>query len=130
MVLQTKNPFTWIEIYVEEMRRAQQFYETVLDIKMSLLPMPEGMNNMQMMSFPWVENGKNSSGALVKMNNMKPGQGGILVYFECEDCSVEESRVKNAGGEVLQSKMAIGDYGFCSIVIDTEGNSIGLHSMK
>lgn len=130
MVLQTKNPFTWVEIYVEEMSRAQQFYETVLDIKMSVIPMPEGMNNMQMMSFPWVENGKNSSGALVKMNNMKPGQGGTMVYFDCEDCSVEESRVKNAGGEVLQSKMTIGDYGFCSIVIDTEGNSIGLHSMK
>lgn len=130
MVLQTKNPFTWVEIYVEEMSRAQQFYETVLDIKMSVIPMPEGMNNMQMMSFPWVENGKNSSGALVKMNNMKPGQGGTMVYFDCEDCSVEESRVKNAGGEVLQSKMTIGDYGFCSIVMDTEGNSIGLHSMK
>jgi uncharacterized protein len=30
----------------------------------------------------------------------------------------------------LQPKMSIGDYGFCSIVMDTEGNTIGLHSMK
>lgn len=112
------------------MSRAQKFYETVLDIQMVVLPIPVGMNDMQMMSFPWVENQRNSSGALVKMEKMKPGQCGTLVYFDCEDCSLEEGRVENAGGQVLQSKMAIGDYGFCSIVMDTEGNSIGLHSMK
>ena len=27
---QAKNPFTWVEIYVEDMSRAQKFYEAVL----------------------------------------------------------------------------------------------------
>lgn len=66
----------------------------------------------------------------MKTESMRPGTGGTLVYFACEDCSVEESRVEAAGGRVLQPKMSIGEYGFCSIVMDTEGNSIGLHSMK
>ena len=83
-----------------------------------------------MLSFPWSEDERNISGALVKMDGMKAGAGGTLVYFVCEDCSVEENRVKNAGGKVCQPKMAIGDYGFCSIIMDTEGNTIGLHSMK
>ncbi|HNR20555.1 MAG: VOC family protein [Bacteroidetes bacterium] len=130
MATQTKNPFGWVEIYVDDTSRAQKFYETVLAIQMSELPMPEGMGNMKMISFPWAETERNISGALVKMDNMKPGTGGTLVYFSCDDCSVEESRVAGAGGKVLQPKMSIGDYGFCSIVMDTEGNSIGLHSMK
>ena len=130
METKTKNPFTWVEIYVEDMSRAQKFYETVLNIELDELPMPEGMGEMQMMSFPWSENERNISGALVKMEHMKAGTGGTLVYFACDDCSVEESRVEKAGGKVLQPKMPIGDYGFCSIVMDTEGNSIGLHSMS
>ena len=130
MTTPAKNPFTWVEIYVADMSRAQQFYETVLDIQMMELPMPEGMGEMQMVSFPWAEGERNISGALVKMENMSPGSGGTLVYFACEDCTTEESRVEKAGGKVLQPKMPIGDYGFCSIVMDTEGNTIGLHSMK
>jgi predicted enzyme related to lactoylglutathione lyase len=61
---------------------------------------------------------------------MKPGTGGTLVYFACEDCANEASRVVDAGGQVLQQKFQIGEHGFCSIVMDTEGNTIGLHSMK
>lgn len=130
MTTPAKNPFTWVEIYVADMKRAQQFYETILDIQMAELPMPEGMGEMQMLSFPWAEGERNISGALVKMENMNPGTGGTLVYFACEDCATEESRVEKAGGKVLQPKMPIGDYGFCSMVMDTEGNTIGLHSMK
>ena len=130
MTTPAKNPFTWVEIYVADMKRAQQFYETILDIQMAELPMPEEMGEMQMLSFPWAEGERNISGALVKMDNMNPGTGGTLVYFACENCATEESRVEKAGGKVLQPKMPIGEYGFCSLVMDTEGNTIGLHSMN
>lgn len=131
MKTQAKNPFAWVEIYVEDMSRAQEFYETIFEIQMSELPMPDDMGDeMQMLSFPWAEGEINASGALVKMKDMNPGSGGTLVYFTCDDCSVEESRVEAAGGKVLQPKMPIGEFGFCSIVLDTEGNSIGLHSDK
>jgi predicted enzyme related to lactoylglutathione lyase len=36
--------------------------------------------------------------------------------------------VAGAGGTVLKPKMSIGSYGFMSLVLDTEGNTIGLHS--
>jgi predicted enzyme related to lactoylglutathione lyase len=129
MTTPTKNPFTWVEIYVNNMSRAQKFYETVLDIKLVEMPM-EGMGNLQMLSFPWAENEPNISGALVKMDDMGPGAGGTLVYFTCTDCSVEEGRVEKAGGKILQPKMSIGEHGYCSIVMDTEGNHVGLHSME
>jgi predicted enzyme related to lactoylglutathione lyase len=129
MTVTAKNPFTWVEIYVEDMPRAKKFYETVFEIEMTELPAPEGIDELQMLSFPWMETEKNISGALVKTEQMQPGTGGTLVYFTCEDCLTEEGRVEKAGGKVLQPKMSIGNYGFCSVVMDTEGNSIGLHSM-
>jgi hypothetical protein len=48
----------------------------------------------------------------------------------CDDCAVEEGRVKTSGGKVEKAKMSIGEYGFISLVVDTEGNMFGLHSMK
>jgi predicted enzyme related to lactoylglutathione lyase len=126
------NPVTWFEIYVEDMDRARKFYATVLAETLSDMPVPEGTEtgDMQMVAFPWVEDASNAAGALVKSSDMKPGAGGTLVYFTCEDCSVEEERVPAAGGKVLQAKFPIGENGFCSICMDTEGNVIGFHSNK
>ncbi|MGF1636844.1 MAG: VOC family protein [Cyclobacteriaceae bacterium] len=130
METQAKNPFTWIEIYVNDMSRAQKFYETILQIEMIPMETPGEYGDLEMLSFPWVEGGINISGALCKTSDMKPGTGGTLVYFACEDCATETARVEGAGGKVLQPKFQIGEHGFCSIVMDTEGNTIGLHSMK
>lgn len=124
----SKNPFTWLEIYVEDMDRAREFYESVFQFKMISMQTPGDFGDLEMWSFPWEDGGANISGALCKTADFKPGTGGTLVYFTCEDCSVEESRVQQAGGQVLQEKMPIGEHGFCSIIMDTEGNTIGLHS--
>lgn len=129
MNITNKNPFTWVEIYVEDMPRAQKFYETVFEIQMTEMPMPEGVDDMQMVGFPWAED-VNISGALVKSADFSPYAGGTLAYFACEDCAVEESRVAAAGGKVLQPKMPIGEHGFCAVIMDTEGNAVGLHSRK
>ncbi len=123
-----KNPFTWVEIYVEDMNRAQKFYETVLQIEMVSMQAPGEFGDLEMLSFPWAQGENNISGALCKTKDTKPGAGGTLVYFTCDDCAVETSRVETAGGKVLQDKLPIGEHGFCSVVMDTEGNTIGFHS--
>jgi hypothetical protein len=128
METQSKNPFTWVEIYVEDMSRAQKFYEDVLQVKMIPMQTPGGFGDLEMVSFPWAEGKSNISGALCKTKEMKPGAGGTLIYFTCDDCAVESSRVESAGGQVLQQKEPIGAHGFCCIFVDTEGNTIGLHS--
>ena len=130
MAIKTKNPFTWVEIYVEDMSRAKKFYETVLQIEMVPMQAPGQFGDLEMLSFPWTEEDKNISGALCKTSETKPGAGGTLVYFTCHDCAIETARVESAGGKVLQEKFAIGEHGFCSVVIDTEGNTIGFHSGK
>jgi hypothetical protein len=59
-----------------------------------------------------------------------PSGGSTLVYFSCEDCAVEAARVLEHGGSVHREKRPIGQYGFITLAVDTEGNMIGLHSMQ
>jgi uncharacterized protein len=125
-----KNPFTWVEIYVEDMERAKNFYESILQIKMIPMETPGGDDGLEMLSFPFEEGGPNISGALCKFSEIKPAAGGAVVYFSCEDCAVEASRVETAGGKLIQNKFSIGDFGFCALIMDTEGNIVGLHSMN
>ena len=120
------NPIVWFEIYVEEMKRAKAFYEEVFDVKLQELPGPD----IEMQAFPMDMNAPGAAGALVKMTGFPVGGGSTIVYFHCEDCAVEEARATNAGGRVHQQKMSIGEYGFVSLVYDTEGNMIGLNSQK
>ncbi len=125
------NPVVWFEIYVQDMPRAQAFYEQVLAKKLEGLPLPEGDDSgLQMVAFPMeMENG-GAGGSLVKMEGVPSGGMGTLVYFGCADCAVEAGRVVAAGGQIFKEKFSIGQYGFCALAHDTEGNMFGLHSMQ
>lgn len=128
MILNNNNPFSWVEIYVNNIQRAQKFYETVFQFEMTYKITSEKSENMILLHFPKIDNERNISGALVKTDLIKPSFGGTIVYFLCDDCAIEESRVEIAGGNVIKSKTLMGDLGFCSLIKDTEGNLIGLFS--
>jgi uncharacterized protein len=120
------NPVSWFEIYVQDMERAKRFYETVFQCKLGKLNNPY----LELWGFPMDVNGYGVSGALVRMEGCVSGGGGTLVYFRCTDCAESAARATAAGGRISKPKMAIGQYGFISLVVDTEGNMIGLHSMQ
>ena len=122
------NPLIWFEIYVDDMSRAQAFYEAVLQTTLQPIDAPD--DNLTMLGFDGNMDAHGCNGALVQTPDLGPGVGGTLVYFSCEDCSNEESRVESAGGAVVQSKMAIGEYGFIVLAKDTEGNIVGFHSTQ
>jgi len=122
------NPVGWFEIYVSDLDRAKAFYEAVLDVKLEQLPLPAEGPLVEMWSFPMLDNTQGACGAICKMDGVDPGTGGTMIYFSCEDCAADQARVEGAGGQVVRPKFSIGEYGFISIVIDTEGNTIGLHS--
>ena len=124
------NFVSWFEIYVDDMDRAKAFYSAVLNNTFEqLVSADEG--GVEMWSFGEGDFSQyGSSGALAKMEGMKPGGNSIVLYFECEDCAVEESRVNEAGGAVIFGKKSIEPWGHISICRDTEGNMFGLHSMK
>ncbi|NEN24961.1 VOC family protein [Cryomorpha ignava] len=129
--MKAKNPIVWFEIYVDNMNRAQKFYETVFDVKLSELPMPDTLDSdMKMMAFPSDMDGPGASGVLVKMAGFESGKNSVLVYFHSEDCSIEEKRIEKAGGAIQQGKQSLGEFGFMVLATDTEGNMFGIHSMK
>lgn len=127
--MKNSNVVGWFEIYVDNMERAASFYEKVFDKKLGTMDDPTD-SGMQMRDFPGDMTSYGAAGVLVKMDGFGPGVGGTLVYFAVEDCSVEESRVVDAGGEVTKPKQAIGEFGWMSLCKDTEGNVFGLHSME
>lgn len=125
-----RNPVGWFEIYVQDMERSKKFYESVFQFEMEALPSPDP--DLEMWVFPGMgcENQPGCSGALCKMKGKDSGTGGIIIYFSCEDCGETAAKAVEAGGEMQLEKIPIGEYGFISLVFDTEGNMIGLHSMQ
>jgi len=120
------NSVGWFEIYVDDMSRAKAFYETVFGVRLEKLDNPK----IDMWSFPSQQESYGASGALVRMPGFDAGANSVLVYFTCADCAVEAAKAVNAGGRIQKEKESIGKYGYIALVFDTEGNMIGLHSMK
>ena len=124
-----QNPVNWFEIYTNDIERAKKFYAAVLNTSFHDHCM-EGSCKMSFFAGSEDCNAPNAAGALVQTEDVKAGGNSVMVYFQCEDCQVEQDRVEAAGGKVAQPKFPIGEHGFAAICIDTEGNCFGLHSMK
>jgi len=124
-----QNAIGWFDIYVNDMERAVTFYEAVLKQELENMGDPTD-SSVIMKSFPTDMENYGAGGALVKREGVSAVTGGTIVYFGVEDCLIEESRVEKAGGKVIKPKMSIGEFGFVSLCMDTEGNMFGLSSMK
>ena len=120
------NPVGWFDLNVADLTRAKKFYETVFNLKLDDAPKEWGKQSF----FPFNHENPNISGALVEKTDFVPCTNNTIIYFETEDNIKEEQRIEKAGGKVVQPKMNIGEFGFVSIFIDTEGNTVGLHSHK
>ena len=120
------NPVGWFELYVQDMERAKKFYQSVFGCALTKIELP----GIEMWGFPMEQNKTGAGGTLVKMDGVPSGGGGTLIYFICDDCAVEAKKAAASGGSIHKDKFSIGPYGFIALVVDTESNMIGLHSMK
>ena len=77
--------------------------------------------------FPSDEQGV--GGAIVGGPNAAPSASGPLIYLNAGD-QLEQivARVVPAGGQVVVSPMSIGEQGAMAVMLDTEGNRVGLHA--
>ncbi|CUH75407.1 VOC family protein [Tropicibacter naphthalenivorans] len=122
------NAVGWFDIFVDDLDRAVKFYETVFAVTLEAIGDPTGES--QMRAFPTEMTGYGAGGAISKSEHAQPGPGGTVVYFQAQDCAVEEARVEAAGGVVLRPKFSIGEFGFVNLCQDTEGNIFGISSMQ
>ena len=121
-----RNMAVWFEIPVRDMDRARLFYGNILGHDMPV----QKMGNFIMAFFPSA--GHANSGALVNGEGYEPCYRGTVVYLNAgEDLNEALERVEPAGGTVAVTKTKITeDYGFFALFRDTEGNLVGLHSMR
>ncbi|MGZ3766294.1 MAG: VOC family protein [Mucilaginibacter sp.] len=123
-----KNAISWFEIPATDLNRAQKFYETIFDIEMATIDMPQ----LQMRVFP-IEDQMNIGGAICQSGNFyKPSaESGPLLYLNGNpDLQKVLNKVEAAGGTIVIPKTQIStDYGYMAVFLDTEGNRIALHSI-
>ena len=122
-----KNAISWFEIPTKDLNRAQRFYETIFDMKMTALDLPQ----IKMRMFP-LEDMMDVGGALVHNDQFyKPSATeGTLIYLNANpDVQIVLDRIEAAGGKILMPKTQISpEYGYMAMFTDTEGNRIALHS--
>jgi len=120
----TLNPVSYFEIPVADMDRAIDFYEAVFSLSLERTM----IDSLDMALFPFDENGRGASGALVKGDSYVPSSSGPRVYFSVESIDETLSRAISNGGNVAYPKTSVGDLGWVAEFKDSEGNQIALSS--
>ena len=119
------NVITWFDIPTADFERAVKFYSDILGEEVRV-----GEHMGQKLGFFPMESHEGVGGDLVPPGmGQKPSPDGTRVYLSCEGKLDEVlSRVEGAGGKILQPKFSIGEPGWIAVIMDSEGNTVGLHS--
>lgn len=123
------NIITWFEIPVTDIDRAKKFYETILDIEMA----ERADGDDEAVFFPFnpsiiqATSGR-VTGVLSKSERNSPSGNGTVVYINASP-GIQKvlEKVEQAGGKIIAPKTQI-PAGYIAIIIDSEGNKIGLHA--
>jgi predicted enzyme related to lactoylglutathione lyase len=117
------NQIVWVDIPVLDLDRAIKFYSAVLGKPVRKEQLP----GFTIGILP--HEGPDVGACLVTSDEHKPSDHGPLIYLNAGgrlDAAI--AAVPGSGGKVLKPKHSIGPYGFRSIILDSEGNRIALHS--
>ena len=122
-----KHAISWFEIPSVDINRAQKFYETIFNIQMRALDMPQ----LQMRMFPIEDPMTGVGGAICHSgNSYRPSaDSGPLVYLNANpELQNVLDKIEGAGGKILMPKTQISpEYGYMALFLDTEGNRVALH---
>lgn len=124
-----QHAISWFEIGTTDLDRATKFYESIFNVKLAPLDMP----NIKMRMFPLDDMMTGVGGALVDSGGFhKPSAtDGPLIYLNGNpDVQHVLDKVEAAGGKIMVPKTEISpEYGYMAVIMDTEGNRIALHSV-
>jgi predicted enzyme related to lactoylglutathione lyase len=120
------HTITWFELPAADLDRAVDFYRAVLqaEIRKEIFgKMPNGI-------FVTASRAE-VTGALVQGEGYVPSSTGAVVYLNArtpDDLDQILARVEPSGGKVILPKTDIGEPGFIALILDSEGNRVGLHA--
>ncbi|TGK84932.1 VOC family protein [Leptospira bourretii] len=118
------NTISIVEIPVSDLTRAVAFYKAILSVSIERMT----MGDTEMGVLP--ANVCSVNVVLVKGKDYIPTKNGVLVYLNLgHDLQPALDRVEKSGGKILLQKTLIDpEMGYYALVIDSEGNRMGLHS--
>jgi predicted enzyme related to lactoylglutathione lyase len=113
---------SWFEIPATDFDRAVGFYNTIFGRELA-------KGDFDGVPHGFFSNPDGSQvGAVVLDPRTVPGNTGTLIYLYANDLDQVLERVAGAGGSVEIPKTSIGEMGWIAVVVDTEGNRVGLHT--
>ncbi len=115
----------FFEIPSEDFDRAVKFYRNVLGFKIEVCP-PYEEEQMGMIEC------ENVMGAIFRAKGYKPSPQGTIITFDVEDIDETLQKANKNGGRTEKGKTCIqaDGMGWFALLNDSEGNRIGLHSLK
>lgn len=120
------NAINWFEIPATDLERAFRFYSGILDNNVRKGTFGNG--ELILFNVPF-NSGEAVGGSIVVREDLVPTTHGPVIYLNAfGKLSEAVGKVEPAGGKVLAPYMDLGKFGFAAIIIDSEGNKIGLLS--
>lgn len=120
------NAINWFEIPALDLERAFQFYSTVLNGNVRKGTFGNG--DLILLNVPF-NTGEAVGGSIVVRPDLKPTADGPVLYLNAFGKLTEAvGKVESAGGKVIVPEINLGKFGFAAVIIDSEGNKIGLLS--
>jgi uncharacterized protein len=122
-----RHILSWFEIPVDDIDRAQRFYETLLGQSLRR----EEMGPQSLAVFPYDE-GSVGGALLSSPHPPSPSSDGMVAYLNAgPSLDLVLSRADELGAEVLLPKVKLPrDIGWIAHIRDCEGNRVGLHSLN
>jgi uncharacterized protein len=119
------NAINWFEVPAVDFERAVKFYSTILATELRT----DNFGGMPYGFFPSEEKGV--GGAIAKADDYVPAPNGVVIYLNAgtpSNIDTVLARVEKAGGKVVMPKTSIGENGWIGMLLDSEGNKVGLQA--
>ncbi|KIX03454.1 uncharacterized protein Z518_07006 [Rhinocladiella mackenziei CBS 650.93] len=125
----------WINVLATDVPRAQAFYSTVFNWRFNRSASQDGRtldpNEIALFEVP----GQPSpNGGITKVSADEwastHGKGGVVLYLYVEDINPWEEKIVAAGGKKMSDILPEGSMALMQHFEDTEGNYLGIYSMK
>ncbi len=118
-----KKLIAFFEIPSTDFRRAVDFYEFVLGVRLDVLEC-----ETEKMAF-FTEEGE-AIGAVSYAADFLPSEKGVLIHFNCADIAETLEKVLRKGGKVVipKTKIEAEGKGWFAVFADSEGNKVGIYA--
>jgi len=118
----------FFEIPADDLKRAREFYQTTFDWKMNEIPQMHytqiGTVEADRMGVRGVPKEPGAiNGGMIKRSTPVNNP---IIYIRVDNIDQAAAKIETNGGEIVQPKSPVGNFGFAAYFRDTEGNIVGL----